>query len=110
MYMAIELPCLLLFLFRRVESSNRPSAQRTCDKIQQTASQTWCFLRFLPQLIGSRVPEDHLGWQVFILLRSIMDLIFSPVISYAASYVVDALVEEHHILFREVCVCCVGYV
>lgn len=38
-----------------------------------------------------------------------MDLIFSPVISYAASYVVDALVEEHHILFREVCVCCVGY-
>ena len=35
-----------------------------------------------------------------------MDLIFSPVISYAASYVVDALVEEHHILFRGLCVLC----
>ena len=57
----------------------------------------------------SRVHENHLGWQVFMLLRSIMDLTFSPVISYPASYVVYALVEGHRILFREVCVCCAGY-
>ena len=93
---------LSLEINRRTEASNRPSVQRTADKIQQTASQTWCLIRFLPQMIGNNVPEDHEGWQLFILLRSIMDLVLSPKISIESSYVVDALVEEHHTLFKEV--------
>ena len=93
---------ILWLCFSRSEASNKPSVQRSCDKIKQTASQTWCLLRFLPQLVGHLVPEDHLGWRVYLLLRSIMDLIFSPAISYAASFVVEALVEEHHHLFKEV--------
>lgn len=87
---------------RKHESSNRPSVMTNLDGIKQTASQSWCLLRFLPQLIGNKVPVDHPGWHIFLLLRLIMDIVFSPVITEDVTYWIQSLVEEHHESFLEV--------
>ena len=66
------------------------------DTIRQTAAQTWCFIRFLPQYIGHKVPDEYLPWQLFLLLRTIMDLVFAPMITEEATYALGALIQEHH--------------
>lgn len=89
-------------IFRRIETSNRPSVQTSLEKMRQSAAQMWCLIRFLPQLIGHRVPPTNAAWKVFLLLRTIMDLIFSPTITVDGTYSVQALIEAHHSEFLEV--------
>lgn len=72
------------------------------DGIRQSASQCWCLLRFLPLLIGSRVPEGHEGWHIYLILRKIMDLSFAPVITEDMTYMLQGLVDDHHTTFLEV--------
>ena len=86
--------------------ANRPSVLRSFDSIKQTASQTWCLIRFLPQLIGERVPVDHKGWHLYLMLRTIMDFVFAPKITISATFMLDGLMEDHHSMFMEVCSTC----
>lgn len=88
---------------RRLESSNRPSLLPNLEKMRQTASQMWCLIRFLPQMIGHKVPEDNEYWGLFLLLRTIMDMIFAPVISLEATYSLEAIIDEHHSEYMRVC-------
>ena len=62
----------------------------------------WALIRFLPQMIGHLVPIDYPPWAVFLLLRTIMDMVFSPRISVECTHTLDGLVEEHHSMFIEV--------
>ena len=87
---------------RRHEASNRPSLLRTTD-MKQSASQMWCLIRFLPQLIGGQVPTDQPEWAVFLTLRTIMDIVFAPKLTEDVTYTLDGLIDEHHTMFQEVC-------
>lgn len=71
-------------------------------KIKQTASQTWCLMRLLPFMIGNVIPEGNAEWEVFLTLRDIMEHIVCPLVTEAATYVLEGLVQEHHILYLEV--------
>lgn len=49
-----------------------------------------------------QVPQDNQPWQVFLKLRAIMDLVFSPTITTDATYTLSGMIEDHHSLFLEV--------
>ena len=62
------------------------------------ASQTWCFARYLPLLIGDLIPEDDDNWEHFLELLTILDYVFAPKttpnkIDYLTMLIEDFLVE-----------------
>lgn len=54
-------------------------------------------------MIGDLVPIDNEEWTVFLLLRTIMDIIFSPTVTLDLTYTLDGLIEQHHTMFMQVC-------
>ncbi|XP_064469848.1 uncharacterized protein LOC135384580 [Ornithodoros turicata] len=50
---------------------------RSNSHIKGTASQKWCILRILPQMISHLVPEGHPAWEVYLLYRHIVDIILA---------------------------------
>lgn len=77
-------------------------------KIKQTASQTWCLMRLLPFMVGKKVSVGNEHWEVFLLLRDIVEEIFRPVTSESFTYVLDDMVSSHHQLYLEVSIISVG--
>ena len=53
----------------------------------------WCLARFLPLIVGVKVPQTDEKWQLFLKMLDITDIIFSQVTSHnqAATLVVLAL-------------------
>lgn len=47
-----------------------------------TASQKWCLFRFFSLMFGDIVPEQNEHWEVYLLLRSIVDITFADVIPH----------------------------
>lgn len=70
--------------------------------LTQKAAQTMCLVSILPFLIGDKVPEDDDVWQLYLLLRDIIDLVFSDVCSLGSSIYLKCKIEDHHSLFRAV--------
>ncbi len=60
----------------------------------------WCLARLLPLMIGLQVPEDDEHWTNFVLLLSIMDLIFAPILSRDCAPYIKELICEHHENFK----------
>jgi hypothetical protein len=60
----------------------------------------WCLARFVPLLVGAKVPETDEKWQLFIKLLDITDIIFSPVTSCNQAAGLAVLIEEHHTGFK----------
>ena len=59
----------------------------------------WALIRFLPQMIGHLIPVDYPEWAIFLLLRTIMDIVFAPEMTIDCSYTLEGLIEEHHSMF-----------
>jgi len=70
--------------------------------LSQKASQTMCLVSVLPFLIGFEVPENDDMWKLYLLLRDIIDLVFSDVCAVGDSVYLKAKIEDHHALFRTV--------
>lgn len=68
-------------------------------EILPTASQMWCFGRFLPLLIGSHVPEEDEKWQLYFSLLEIVDVIFSSAITPHKAAFLKELIKDHHTRF-----------
>ena len=60
----------------------------------------WCLARLLPIIIGHRVPEDDNHWENFVLLLSITDMVFAPVLSTDCAAYLRELICEHHENFK----------
>ena len=45
-------------------------------KVKFTQAQTWCFARFLPLMVGDKVPRDDRKWILFLQLFDVLDAIF----------------------------------
>lgn len=45
--------------------------------------------------------EDE-RWRLFLMLRDIMDMAFSPMLTFDATYSLEAMISEHHSLYLEV--------
>ena len=61
----------------------------------------WCFGRLLPVMLGECVPAENENWECFLLLLTIMDYIFAPVISKDTLPYIQQLIKEHHEMFKE---------
>ena len=70
-------------------------------KVLQCVSQMWLLSRCLPLLIGHFVPVDE-SWQCFSLLLCILDICTSHSCSTDTVAYLITLIEEHHVLFKEV--------
>ncbi len=88
------------------KSSNKPatidSVSAFVVKIRQSASQMWLLSRCLPLLIGHFLPVDDKSWQCFGLLLSTLDICTSHSCSADTVAYLVTLIEEHHLLFKEV--------
>lgn len=73
---------------------NKPDVLAEPIRYRQTAAKCRCFLRLLPAMIGSKIPQGDIKWGVFLLLLDIHDLVFCPTMSEADTFVLDDLVED----------------
>ena len=68
-------------------------------KLSQKAIQMWCLVRYLPLMLGDKIPEYDETFQLLLIHLDIIDIIFSPVISIAETNELASLIEEHHKLY-----------
>ena len=69
--------------------------------IRQSAAQTITFVRYLPLLLGDKIPEDDENWRLFLLLIKICKIALSPVCTPDTIPYLRTLVEEKLLLYRE---------
>ena len=56
-------------------------------------------IQVLPFLIGDKIPEDNNNWLCFLLLRIIIEITLSPVLTETHCSLLKLLIEEHHSKF-----------
>ena len=69
-------------------------------KLGLNASQSWCFGRYLPLLIGDLVPADEPCIEVLQYMLDIADIIFSPKITVGLTLCLEKLVTRYLELFK----------
>ena len=61
----------------------------------------WTMGRFLPLVIGHKIPEGNEHWQNFLRLLDIMDILFARRIPEEECGYLEVLIHEHHTCFTE---------
>lgn len=65
------------------------------------AHENWSLIRFLPLLIGQKVPVDEPTWQVLTDLRDIVDLVVAPIHTEESIAFLDFKISEHRTRFQD---------
>ena len=86
-------------LNERLESFDFPENKPSAIDTRQSASQMMTLLRFLPLIIGDKVPCDDEHWNNFLLLVKICGIAMSPVFTHDNAAYLSLLVEEKLTLF-----------
>lgn len=63
------------FRFAATDKSDKPSTIAVTCEIKQTITKMWCLFRLLPLFIGDRVPADSEVWQLYLMLRDVVDYV-----------------------------------
>ncbi|XP_057338450.1 uncharacterized protein LOC130676314 [Microplitis mediator] len=97
---------LLLFDYGPVDSCNKPPPVREEDvkrgtKIKMTASEFTCFIKFFGLLVEDLVPETDPIWNLYILLRDILDFTLAKKVSDDQIQGFQSIVVRHHVLYQE---------
>jgi len=79
-------------------SSNALNAQNLII----SASEMVFLIEHLGILIGDLVPVNNTVWEVFLLLREIINIIMSSSFTYATTQLLETLISKHHSLYMEV--------
>ncbi|KAL2093349.1 hypothetical protein ACEWY4_010661 [Coilia grayii] len=66
------------------------------------AHENWCLLRLLPFMVGRKVPEDDLVWQVIMTLKEVVELVMAPVHTDYTIGCLESKIGEHRHRFLEV--------
>lgn len=97
---------ILSFNFKWTDKTNRPHPVPLSFGSRKTvggnAHENWSLIRFLPQLVGQRVPCEDPAWQILTDLKDIVDLVVSPFHSEESIAYLDFKISEHRIRFQEV--------
>ena len=85
----------------RLQSFDFPENKPSAIDTRQSASQMITLLRFLPLIIGDKIPSDdeHWHWHDFLLLIKICGLAMSPVFTRDNAAYLSLLIEEKLELF-----------
>lgn len=94
------------FNFKWADKTNRPHPVALSFASKKTvggnAHENWSLIRFLPLLIGQKVPCDEPAWQILTDLKDIVDLVVSPVQTEDSIAYLDFKISDHRIRFQEV--------
>lgn len=69
------------------------------NKLNMSASETLCFTRYLPLLVGDLIPEDDDVWKLFLILRNIIDITTSDFTTSQYIAELEWLISEHNRLY-----------
>lgn len=61
--------------------------------LKGTASSKWCLFRFIPLILGAKIPEGNEDWEVLLKFREIVDIIFAPEIPASRLPYLEVLVQ-----------------
>jgi hypothetical protein len=56
----------------------------------------WCFIWYLPLMIGDKVPEGHQHFKLLLFLLECMDFILSPEVTIEETFFQKHLIKNHH--------------
>lgn len=90
------------FNYSGLESKNKPPLiEENFDfsnniKFKMSASEMLCFTRYFGLFVGDLVPKADEGWQLYIILREIIDIIFSSSVCSQKVILLKVLITEHH--------------
>jgi len=91
------------FNYGPIDIRNRPTLLSTENLklgiIKMSAAESLCFTRYLGLIIGDLVPEKSEVWSLYIVLKQIIDIIFSKWIRLDDSVLLKCLISEHHALY-----------
>lgn len=94
------------FPFKWTDKTNRPHrvpiTYATKRTIGGNAHENWSLLRFLPLLVGTRVPSNEPAWQVLCELKDIVELVVAPFHTEDSISYLDFKISEHRTVFKEV--------
>lgn len=66
------------------------------------AHENWTLLRLLPLMVGSKIPEGDLAWEVLLVLKDIVELVVSQVHTEETICYLDSKISEHRHRFLQV--------
>ena len=67
----------------------------------QKAAQMQCLFLYLPLIIGDKVNRDCDHWELLLILMDIYKLVVAPSISVQATFLLKALIRDHHFIFKQ---------
>lgn len=70
-------------------------------KITFVASQTCCFLRLLPMIVGDLITRDDPYWNNFHVLLTITDYVLAPKSTIGIARYLQELICKHHTQFKQ---------
>ena len=71
--------------------------------IKMSASEALCFLRNLGLLIGDLIPRANVHWKLVVLLKEIIDIVFSSVVSYEILDHLESIIAEYLLKLNILC-------
>eukprot|EP00102_Acyrthosiphon_pisum_P023948 XP_016661158.1 PREDICTED: uncharacterized protein LOC107884143 [Acyrthosiphon pisum] len=71
-------------------------------KLKMSASEMLCFSRHLGVMIGDLVPNNSEIWQLYILLKKIIDIVISKSIQTECIFLLKTLITEHNQLYIKI--------
>ena len=81
-------------------SQSLPKTFSSTRSIGGNAHENWHLLRFLPFIIGPKIPHDEPAWQILMILKDIVELAVSPTHSEESIGYLDCKISEHRLLFQ----------
>jgi len=94
------------FPFKWTDKTNCPhpvpltySTRRT---VGGNSHENWSLIRFLPLLLGQKVPADEPAWNLLTDLKDIVDLVVTPVHTDETIAYLNFKISEHRVRFKEV--------
>ena len=89
-----------------VEKCNKPPELNHIDKPgrlypSMKAVQSWALLKYLPLIIGDRVPEDDEHWLFLLHLSELVDFLFAPAFTVGMVAYLREMIADHLIMFNE---------
>jgi len=88
---------LQTFCYGYSDAANKPPVIQSLnvEMLPFEASQSWCLTRVLSLVVGDLVPESDDTWQLYLLLRNIIDIILAPSVSEDDVSLLSVLVAEY---------------
>ena len=87
------------FEFDLSDLNSRPTTFSTFGRLKMTASECWCLVRNLPFIMGHKVPRDEPHWNLILLLKEMLDIIFAPKINAGLASYLSHIIADHHKLY-----------